>query len=410
MYLLEPFGRNTAAAVALAALWTRERVGADAPMLVLPADHLIHDEPAFARAVAAALPIARDGMLVTFGIEPSRPETGYGYIECDPQALTPGAARCHRVVRFVEKPQLAVAQDYVASGRHLWNSGMFCFTAGADPRRVRAATRRRCSKASRPCGRRSPRAKARMLEIDPALFAAVPDISIDYAVMEKAAGAAPGVAVVRGAFDWSDIGSWQALSDLVPADALGNRGQGERVAIDTRGTLHPRRGPRGRRRRRERPRHRRHAGCHARRAPRPAAAREGRRRRAEGARTRRVQAASHGRAAVGRVHRAAGSVRASRSSASRSSPGAALSLQMHHRRSEHWVVVSGIAEVTCGEAVYKSTRTSRRTSPSTRSTASPIPARAPLVMIEVQCGDYLGEDDIVRFDDRYGRVPAPTQA
>jgi mannose-1-phosphate guanylyltransferase/mannose-6-phosphate isomerase len=408
VYLLEPFGRNTAAAVALAALWTRERIGEAAPMLVLPADHLIHDEPAFARAVAAALPIARDGMLVTFGVEPSRPETGYGYIECDPQALAPGAARCHRVECFVEKPQLAVAQEYVASGRHLWNSGMFCFTAGAilqafarlSPAVLEGVTAVWKALAAR---------EGTMLEIDPALFAAVPDISIDYAVMEKATGSAPGVAVVRGAFDWSDIGSWQALSDLVPADALGNRGQGERVAIGTRNTF-----------------------IHA----------EDRVVAAVGVSdlvivdTPDATLVAH-RDQLQRVKEVVGELKARGHDAYKLhrtvarpwgaytvlqeapgfkikrievKPGAALSLQMHHRRSEHWVVVSGIADVTCGEAVYKVHENESTYIPKHTKHRLANPADAPLVMIEVQCGDYVGEDDIVRFDDRYGRVPAPTQA
>ena len=139
VYLLEPFGRNTAAAVALAALWSRTNVGADVPMVILPADHLIHDEVAFRHAVDAAVASAREGRLVTFGIEPLRPETGFGYLECDAGSRTfgSGAAQCRvrRVARFVEKPPLAKAQAYVEGGRHLWNSGMFCFT----PRAVLAA-------------------------------------------------------------------------------------------------------------------------------------------------------------------------------------------------------------------------------------------------------------------------------
>jgi mannose-1-phosphate guanylyltransferase/mannose-6-phosphate isomerase len=407
-YLLEPFGRNTAAAVALAALWTRERVGDDAPMLVLPADHLIHDEAAFARAVAAALPLAAEGMLVTFGIAPDRPETGYGYIECEAQPLRDAGVRSHRVARFVEKPQLAVAQQYLASGQHLWNSGMFCFTARAI---LEAFARHAPAVLDgvRPAWQALAQREGGMLEIDAALFDGVPDISIDYAVMEKAAGCAPGVAVMRGDFDWSDIGSWQAISDLVTADERGNSGQGERVAIDTRNTY-----------------------IHA----------EDRVVAAVGVTdlvivdTPDATLVAH-RDQLQRVKEVVGELKARGHDAYKLhrtvarpwgaytvlqqapgfkikrievKPGAALSLQMHHRRSEHWVVVDGVAEVTCGESVYKVVANQSTYIPMHTKHRLANPGEAPLVMIEVQCGDYLGEDDIVRFDDRYGRVPEPAKA
>ena len=407
-YLLEPFGRNTAAAVALAALWTRERVGDDAQMLVLPADHLIRDEAAFARAVAAALPLAAEGMLVTFGIAPDRPETGYGYIECEAQPLRAGDAPGHRVARFVEKPQLAVAQQYVASGRHLWNSGMFCFTARAilDAFAQHAPA---VLEGVRPAWQALAKREGGMLEIDAALFESVPDISIDYAVMEKAAGCAPGVAVVRGSFDWSDIGSWQAISDLVAADERGNRGQGERVAIDTRNTY-----------------------IHA----------EDRVVAAVGVHdlvivdTPDATLVAH-RDQLQRVKEVVGELKARGHDAYKLhrtvarpwgaytvlqeapgfkikrievKPGAALSLQMHHRRSEHWIVVSGTAEVTCGESVYNVGENESTYIPKHTKHRLANPGTGPLVMIEVQCGDYVGEDDIVRFDDRYGRVPEPAKA
>lgn len=401
-YLLEPFGRNTAAAVALAALWARERVGPAATMLVLPADHLIRDQDGFARAVAAAVPLAQDGRLVTFGIAPARPETGYGYIECDEGVLPGGAVRAHAVARFVEKPDTARAEAYVASGHHLWNSGMFCFT----PRAILDAFARHAPQvlaAATSVWSALPGHDGTMLELDAALFAAVPDTSIDYAVMEHAAGGAPGVAVVRGSFDWSDIGSWQALSDLVPADALGNRGQGERVAIDTRGTF-----------------------IHA----------EDRVVAAVGVSdlvivdTPDATLVAH-RSQLQRVKDVVGELKARGHDAYKLhrtvarpwgaytvlqegpgfkikrievKPGAALSLQMHHRRSEHWVVVSGVAEVTCGEATYRVDANESTFIPKHTKHRLANPTEQPLVMIEVQCGDYVGEDDIVRYDDRYGRV------
>jgi mannose-1-phosphate guanylyltransferase len=401
VYLLEPFGRNTAAAVALAALWTRDHAGPDAAMLVLPADHLIRDQAAFAGAVADAVALAGEGLLVTFGIEPARPETGYGYIEC----AGADGAEGQRVARFVEKPQLELARRYVASGRHLWNSGMFCFT----PRAILAAFAAHAPDvlaAVETVWKALATRDGAMLEIDSATFAGVPDISIDYAVMEKAAGGTPGVAVVRGRFDWSDIGSWQAISDLVPADASGNSGQGERVAIDTRGTY-----------------------IHA----------EDRVVAAVGVDnlvivdTPDATLVAH-RDQLQRVKEVVGELKARGHDAYKLhrtvarpwgaytvlqegpgfkikrievKPGAALSLQMHHRRSEHWVVVSGVAEVTCGEAVYRVTANESTYIPKHTKHRLANPGEAPLVMIEVQCGDYVGEDDIVRFDDRYGRVPSP---
>ncbi len=406
VFLLEPFGRNTAAAVAMGALWARATTGPDVPLLVLPADHLIRDQAAFAKAVAAALPLAKSGRLVTFGISPTQPETGFGYIECG-ATIPGGPVPAHEVVRFVEKPPLADAQRYVASGAYVWNSGMFCFT----PRALLAAFAEHSPAllaAVEPVFQalsESMAAGNAMLEIDPSLFAAVPDISLDYAVMEKAAGGKPGVAVVRGAFDWSDIGSWQAVSDLVAADGAGNRGKGEHIAIATSGTY-----------------------IHA---------------------DERVVAAvgvenlvivetpdavlvAH-RDHLQRVKDVVGELKARGHEAYRLhktvsrpwgaytvlqegpnfkikrievKPGAALSLQMHHRRSEHWVVVSGTARVTRDDDVFDVQHN--------ESTYIPVRARhrlenaghEPLVMIEVQCGDYVGEDDIVRFDDRYGRAPA----
>jgi len=232
IYLLEPFGRNTAPAVALAAHVVRARYGDDAVMLVLAADHLIRDEAAFVAAVTRGAELAREGKLVTFGITPTLPETGFGYIECG----APLGNRAFAAKAFVEKPPLAKARDFLAAGTHVWNSGMFAFTARTlldvcerYAPAVAAATRAVWHPLSS-------RPNDAMLEIDAATFASAPDVSIDYAIMEKAA-ADGGVAVVRGEFDWSDVGSWQAISELTDADADGNRGRGERVAIATRGTF-----------------------------------------------------------------------------------------------------------------------------------------------------------------------------
>jgi mannose-1-phosphate guanylyltransferase / mannose-6-phosphate isomerase len=397
-YLLEPFGRNTAPAVALAALYAEAAFGADATLLVLPADHLIHDIDAFAAAVERATSLARAGWLTTFGIGPTHPETGYGYIECG-EAL--GVANAFRAHRFIEKPPLADATAYVATGRHVWNSGMFCFTpttilaAFAEHAPVVIDAARAVWQAMRS------QSDAAMLEIDPALFAAAPDVSIDYAVMEKAGN----VAVVRGAFDWSDIGSWQAIAALTEPDADGNRGQGERVAIDSRNTF-----------------------VHA----------EDRLVATVGVDnlvivdTPDAVLVAH-RDHVQRVREVVGELKARGHDAYKLhrtvarpwgaytvlqegpgfkikrievKPGGKLSLQLHHRRAEHWVVVNGDAQVTNGERVFivhtnESTFIPRETKHRLENKGT-----EPLVMIEVQCGDYLGEDDIVRYDDQYGRVKA----
>jgi len=237
IYLLEPFGRNTAPAVAVGALCAQARGLGGHVLLVMPADHLIRDQHAFAAAVARASELAAAGALVTFGITPTHPETGFGYIECGETLLpSEGAAPAAlRARRFVEKPPLATAREYLKQGHYVWNSGMFAFTADAI---VDAFARHAPGvlAAARPVAQSLANAtSAQMLEIDPALFAAVPDISIDYAIMERAAEAGE-VVVVRGTFDWSDVGSWQAVAALTVADDDGNRGHGERVAIATRGT------------------------------------------------------------------------------------------------------------------------------------------------------------------------------
>lgn len=213
-FLLEPFGRNTAAAVAAAALQVAEK-DPEAVLLVLAADHLIADQAAFATAVETAATLARDGNLVTFGIQPDAPETGYGYIEADGQ----------RVKRFVEKPNASTAAEYLASGRFFWNSGMFCFKAST----MLDEMRQHCPgilEAVRACLEQSRRSEGKGFthtELDAQSFGYVPEDSIDYAVMEKSSR----VAVVPCDIGWSDIGSWAALGDLTAADSDGNRVDGE---------------------------------------------------------------------------------------------------------------------------------------------------------------------------------------
>src|SRR5919204_2871781 len=229
MLLLEPEARNTAPAVAMAALWLQAHHGADATLLVMPADHLIANQPAFEDSVRQAQKLARDGRLVTFGIKPDRPETGFGYVE---RGAPLGHAACFEVKRFIEKPQADVAKKLIASGRNFWNSGMFCFSAGALLQALERhapdilSGAKACWQASQSRNSEG----SQLFDFDPECFARVPEISLDYAVMERA----ENVAVVTCDFGWSDVGSWTAISDLVPPDERNNRVIGDAVVLDSR--------------------------------------------------------------------------------------------------------------------------------------------------------------------------------
>ena len=390
-FILEPFGRNTAPAIAAAALQVAASHGDDALMLVLAADHIIVDQPAFARAVAQATQLAAQGKLVTFGIQPEAPETGYGYIETDGNA----------VIRFVEKPNLEKAREYIASGRYLWNSGMFCFAAGTLLREME----QHCPAilvATRACIVRSRRAEGKgftQVELDPETFDKVPDESIDYAVMEKSGN----VAVVPCSIGWSDIGSWAALGDLTEPDSRGNRVEGEAILHEV-------------------------ANCYIQSNERlvgavgvnnliiidtPDALLVADRSRAQDVKHlyASLKAQGHETHKLHRtVHRPWGTYtvleEGPRFKIKRIEvkPGASLSLQMHHHRSEHWIVVSGMARVVNGEnELFVNTNESTYI-PAGHKHRLSNPGMVDLVMIEVQSGEYLGEDDIVRFNDKYGRA------
>ena len=391
-YLLEPFGRNTAPAIAAATLQAAGRFGADAVLLVLPADHLIGDQAAFAAAVAQARQLAAEGWLVTFGIRPTAPETGFGYIEAGPAIGNAG----HKVARFVEKPSLDKAEAYLAAGNFTWNSGMFCFTAGAmlDALRAQAPELLAAVEATL--------AATDFAKLPPVLaaeaFKQVPDISIDYAVMEKA----KKVAVVPASFDWSDIGSWNALAELTQADARGNRVAGEAVMVDA-------------------------SNCYVQGEDRIVAAvgvdnlliidtadalLVADRTRAQDVKAvvQQLKLTAHDSVRHHRtVHRPWGSYtvleEGQRFKIKRIvvKPGASLSLQMHHHRSEHWVVIAGMARVVNGEREIF-VRTDESTYiPAGTAHRLANPGKIDCVMIEVQTGDYVGEDDIVRLEDNYGR-------
>jgi mannose-1-phosphate guanylyltransferase len=392
-FVLEPFGRGTAAAVASAALTARSAHGDDAVLLVLPADHLIADSAAFARAVADAAKLALDGKLVTFGIRPDTPETGYGYLESEG----------NKVLRFVEKPSLEKAREYVDSGRFLWNSGMFCFTAGA----VIAEMERHCPdivQAVEACMARSRVARGEgfsQVDLDPDCFATVRDDSIDYALMEKSRN----VAVVPCSIGWSDIGSWSAIGDLAAADGNSNR-------LETaKAILHDVK------------------GCYIRSErvvgavgvenlviiDTPDALLVASKARAQDVKHIYAQLKAEGHEAHKlhrTVHRPWGTYTVLEEGPGfkikriEVKPGASLSLQMHHHRSEHWIVVGGTASVVNGEKNLIVNKNESTYIPAGNKHRLTNETKEPLVMIEVQSGSYLGEDDIVRFDDKYGRVEA----
>lgn len=389
--LLEPVGRNTAPAIVLAALDIAARHGDQAQLLVLPADHRIADEEAFVRDVAAARALAAQGFLTTFGIVPNAPETGFGYIRA-------GQARGEGFVieAFVEKPDLATAEQYLAAGNYYWNAGMFCFSAAA----LIEAAGRHCPEvleAARACLARTD-CQSDGVAFERESFLAQPDISIDYAVMERATHRA----VVPAHFDWSDIGSWNALGELTAPDEAGNRVQGEAIVVQGTGNY---------------------------------IQTEGRLVAAVGvdnlvivdagdavlvANRDQVQAVRHVVETLKQrqhyaaqhhltVHRPWGSYTVLEDAADCKvkrltvKPGGVLSLQRHQRRSEHWTVVQGTARVRVGDEDMLLTRNQSTYIPMNTLHRLENAGDTDLHLIETQCGDYFGEDDIERLEDVYGR-------
>lgn len=418
-FILEPFGRNTAPAIAAAVLQVVAMHGEDACLLVLAADHLIADQAAFAQAVAKAMQLAEQGKLVTFGIQPDMPETGYGYIkakktgmETEEQGLngkaTSGSAHpsalesqfYFEVECFTEKPDLATAERFLKEGGYYWNSGMFCFRAGAMLREMQQYCPAILT-ATRTCLAQSRSAEGKgfsQIELDAAAFKFVPDDSIDYAVMEKSRN----VAVVPCSIGWSDIGSWAALSDLTAPDAQGNRIEGEVILHDV-------------------------SNCYIQSNQRivgavgvnnlviidtPDAVLIADRNCAQDVKHlyARLKAAGHETHRLHcTVHRPWGTYTVLEDGTHfkikriEVKPGASLSLQMHHHRSEHWIVVSGMARVVNGQQELFVNTNESTYIPAGHKHRLENPGLLDLVMIEVQSGEYLGEDDIVRFEDVYGR-------
>ena len=397
--LLEPKGRGTAPALTLAAV---HAVTADDPvLLVMPSDHVIAPGDAFKRAVARGAALAHQGYVVAFGVPPSSPETGYGYIRTGARIATDAAPSASFIDAFVEKPDAASAQEYLNCGEYLWNAGIFAVRAsvwidaiGNFRKDILAA----CERAYRQ-GRRD----GGFLRVDAALFERCPADSIDYAVMERIAqGPASEAVVVRLEGGWSDVGAWDALWSIGEKDAQGNAVHGDVHLADTSNALvlaqH------------------RMVACVGLDdvvvVETPDAVMVARKDKAQAVGALVAKLKAEGRSetlAHRKVHRPWGSYdsieHGERFQVKRImvEPGAALSLQLHYHRAEHWIVVRGTARVTRGEETFLLTENeSTYIPPGTRHRLE-NPGRLPLELIEVQSGSYLGEDDIVRFDDAYGR-------
>ena len=393
--ILEPVGRNTAPAIAVAALQAMAN-GDDPLLLVLAADHAIKDVPAFHHAIEQAIPAAQQGKLVTFGIVPTSPHTGYGYIRREhavSAGLPPGVAS---VAQFCEKPDLATAQRFLDSGEYYWNSGMFLFKASnllAElkqfvPEIVNAAEVA-LKKATRDLD---------FIRLDIDAFSASPSDSIDYAVMEKSANAAM-VALDAG---WSDVGSWDALWQIMPKDEQGNACRGDVILQDC---------------------HNSYVNAEERLVSviglddvvvveTKDAVMVANKAHLQGVKDVVAKLQSYGRSEVD-LHREVFRPWGKYDSVDNGKryqvkhitvkPGAKLSVQMHHHRAEHWVVVSGSAMVRNGDKEFLVTENESTFIPVGVIHSLENPGKIPLELIEVQSGSYLGEDDIVRFEDKYGR-------
>lgn len=393
-FLLEPMGRNTAPAIALAAMCVRDNMHEEASMLVMPADHLIADQRNFEASVKEALELSNQGFLVTFGIHPTHAETGYGYIrQGDPLTMSGG----YRVAEFVEKPNESTAMKYLASGEYHWNSGMFCFQANTflealkryapdvykAAQRVWAATDKS----------RSP------IEFPAELFSECPSISVDYAVMERA----ENTAVVASDFGWSDIGSWKAISELYESDEAGNRVKGKAIMVGS-------------------------TDCFVQSGDRVVAAvgiknlvivdtgdavLVADRNQAQDVKEVVAQLSELKHEAVSfhkTVHRPWGSYTILEDAADCKvkrlvvKPGQVLSLQMHRRRAEHWTVVKGTAKVRLGDREFLLEANQSTYVPVDTLHRLENPGEEDIHLIEVQTGNYFGEDDIERLEDIYGRI------
>lgn len=396
-FILEPFGRNTAPAVIAASLFSAEHYGEDEIMLVLPADHLISDQSAFIKAVADAVAMAEEGYLVTFGINPEYPETGYGYIEADKDSAVRNG---YVVKRFVEKPNFELASEYVSSGNYQWNSGMFCgkvktFLAEFNlyaPNVVKQVER--CLVSSE----KSNIQKNKIIHLDPQTFIHAENISVDYALFEKTDKAA----VIPCSIGWSDIGSWLSIAQTLPQDVDGNAIIGDTILHNTK-------------------------DCLVYSTDRivatvdinnlvivdtPDALLVANKEQTQDVKHifERLKKLQHPTSDLHQtVHRPWGTYTVVEEGPFYKikrievKPGQALSNQLHDKRSEHWVVVDGEATVIQDDKVIKLIENQSTYIPAGEKHRLMNASDETLVIIEVQCGNYLGEDDIQRFDDLYGR-------
>jgi mannose-1-phosphate guanylyltransferase/mannose-6-phosphate isomerase len=404
--VLEPFGRNTAPALTIASLAAIKNA-ADPVLLVMPADHVITDVAAFQSVVGAGAKLAAQGAVVAFGITPDAPETGYGYIQAGASYGAQDSPDARVIARFVEKPDLATAQSYLAEGSYSWNSGLFMMRASVWLSAMgvcRPDILVVCQKAWE-----QGQTDGEFVRVGKEAFAQCPSDSIDYAVMERIASGAnpssttlPAGVVLPLSAGWSDVGAWDALWQVLPKDDHGNVTQGDVLLQDCENTL---------------------------------ALSEGRLLACVGVsdlvvvetadailvshkdKTQDVKKIVDALKALGRsessIHRKVfrpwgwydGVDAGERFQVKRIvvKPGGTLSLQMHHHRAEHWVVVSGTARVTCGDKAFLLSENQSTFIPLGTTHRLENPGRVALEMIEVQSGSYLGEDDIVRFEDVYGR-------
>ena len=405
--LLEPFGRNTAPALTLAAMLVRSE-GNDALLLVMPADHVMRDLASFHAAIDAAIGPAMEGAMVTFGIVPDRPETGYGYLEVATSIKDAHSEQLatQPLLAFVEKPRLTTAQKYLDDGRHLWNSGLFMMKASVWLRALEHFAPDMFAACKGAIGAGA--VDRDFVRIGRDAFKQCPSDSIDYAVMEKLAGAPElGIAgmVVPLCAGWSDVGAWDAVWATSDKDPEGNSAQGDTMLEDTRGSLVIAEG--------------RLVACLGlddmiviETADAVLVAKKDKTQDIKRI-VARLKADSRPHVDNHRkVHRPWGyydSIDAGpRFQVKRIvvKPGASLSLQMHHHRAEHWVVVSGTARVTRGTEIIMLAENQSTYIPLGTVHRLENPGMIDLEMIEVQSGSYLGEDDIVRLEDNYGRLHA----
>ncbi len=393
-FLLEPMGRNTAPAIALAAMSVRDSAGEDASLLVMPADHLIADLSRFEASVREAVGLSDQGFLVTFGIYPTHAETGYGYIR-QGEALTADGG--YRVAEFVEKPDEATAIKYLESGEYHWNSGMFCFQAGTFLESLKLNAPDVYTAVVRVW--EATDTSQSPVEFPAELFSECPSISIDYAVMERA----DNTAVVASDFGWSDIGSWKAISELYESDESGNSIKGKAIMVGS-------------------------TDCFVQSEDRVVAAVGVKglvivdtgdavliadRNQAQDVKEVVAQLSELKHEAVNfhkTVHRPWGSFAILEDAPDCKvkrlvvKPGQVLSLQLHHRRAEHWTVVRGEAKIRLGDEEFMLEANQSTYIPTGTLHRLENPGDEDIHLIEVQTGDYFGEDDIERLEDIYGRI------